>query len=269
MINHNAPNEAKQWLSLKSCDCDPPPPEQDCHTLHHRIFGSIDENLLVNYLDDLVDHSRVIHKGEHLFRLGAPLYYLQLIRTGCCKHYMIDSDGVEHVTGFSFAGELLGLEAMHCGRYHQNAKALNTMGLCYVSTTKLSHYCTKFPHMARLLLAALSQKLDQQLTVSFHFEAKKRVAQFLLLLSKKQHHIGLSARYLKLAMTREDIANYLCLRSETVSRIFTRFSQTGLIRVKRNDIELVDLVMLNDVTGFANCQKMGLSGLEVRSERWS
>jgi CRP/FNR family transcriptional regulator, anaerobic regulatory protein len=252
MIEYYVPNEAKLWPLLKSNNFVPSALGSDSSILAHHSFDSIDEKLLVSYLNDLADHSRVIHKGEHLFRLDTPLYYLQLIRSGSCKHYMVDSDGVEHVTGFSFAGELLGLEAMYCGRYHQNAMALDTIGLCYISMVKLSHYCAKFPHLARLLLAALSQKLDQQLTVSFHFEAKKRVAQFLLLLSKKQRHIGLSARYLKLAMTREDIANYLCLRSETVSRIFTQFSKTGQIRVKRNDIELVDLALLNKIAGFSN-----------------
>lgn len=252
MVEHNVPSEAQLWPLLKSNNFAPAPPAIDCNILQHHIFGSFDEKLLVNYLNDLAGYSKVIHKGEHLFRLDTPLNHLQMIRTGCCKHYIVDSDGVEHVTGFSFAGELLGLEAMYCGRYHQNAKALDTMGLYYVPMVKLRHYCIKRPRLARLLLAALSQKLDQQLSVSFHFEAKKRVAQFLLQLSKKQLHIGLSARYLKLAMTREDIANYLCLRSETVSRIFTQFSKTGLIRVKLNDIELVDLALLNEVAGFSS-----------------
>ena len=204
---------------------------------------------LLGHLDELVEHTRVIHKGAHLFRLNDPLRHLQLIRSGCCKHYVVDSRGGEHVTGFSFSGDLLGLEALYCGYYHQNARALDTLGLALVPVERLARYACEFPRFGQLLLAALSQKLDQQLAVSFHCQAKQRVAQFLLLLKQKQQHYGPSDLSLTLAMTREDIANYLCLRSETVSRVFSQFVKSGWIRVQRHQIELRDLPALSLAAG--------------------
>ena len=204
---------------------------------------------LQGYLDELVEHTRVIHKGSHLFRLSDPLRYLQLIRSGCCKHYVVDSQGSEHVTGFSFCGDLLGFEALYCGHYHQNARALDTMGVALVPVERLARYACEFPRFGQLLIAALSQKLDQHLAVSFHCPAKRRVAQFLLLLKQKLAHQGPSDLSLTLAMTREDIANYLCLRSETVSRVFSQFVKSGWIRVQRHHIELRDLSVLFLVAG--------------------
>jgi len=66
------------------------------------------------------------------------------------------------------------------------------------------------------------------------------MAAFLVSLSRRYAARGFSASRFRLTMTRADIANYLRLAAESVSRVLRRFQNDGLIRVERRDIELID-----------------------------
>ncbi|WP_304598635.1 helix-turn-helix domain-containing protein [Microbulbifer sp. A4B17] len=50
-------------------------------------------------------------------------------------------------------------------------------------------------------------------------------------------------------MPRIDIANYLGLTAETVSRLFSRFQREGLIRVCGRTVEILDLLALSELAG--------------------
>jgi CRP/FNR family transcriptional regulator len=70
--------------------------------------------------------------------------------------------------------------------------------------------------------------------------ADDRIASLLLSISARQQRRGLSAQRIRLPMSRYDIANYLGLAVETVSRIFTRFQQQGMLAVEGREIEILD-----------------------------
>ncbi len=80
--------------------------------------------------------------------------------------------------------------------------------------------------------------------MSGDFTAEERLAAFLLSISARLKQRGYSATHFLLAMPRRDIANYLRLATETVSRVFKRFQEDGLIEVERRDIRLLDLPRL-------------------------
>jgi len=73
------------------------------------------------------------------------------------------------------------------------------------------------------------------------------MAAFLLVLSRRYAARGLSPKRMRLTMARTDIANYLRLAAETVSRILKRFQENGLIRVDRREVELLDVPGLNEL----------------------
>src|SRR5690606_41400786 len=74
--------------------------------------------------------------------------------------------------------------------------------------------------------------------------ADERMAAFLISLSRRYAARGFSPTRFQLTMARTDIANYLRLAAESVSRVFRRFQDDKLIRVARRDIELLDVKRL-------------------------
>ena len=76
------------------------------------------------------------------------------------------------------------------------------------------------------------------------YSADERLAAFLISLSRRYAARGFSPRRLSLLMSRTDIANYLRLAAETVSRVLRRMQEEGLIAVERRQIELLDMTRL-------------------------
>ncbi len=79
--------------------------------------------------------------------------------------------------------------------------------------------------------------------------AQERLATFLLDLSQRLEQRGLSAHEFQLSMARQDIANYLGLTLETVSRTLTRFQKGGLLAVNHRHIRILDRKRLKGLVG--------------------
>ena len=92
--------------------------------------------------------------------------------------------------------------------------------------------------------------------------SEERLAVFLLNLSAHRERFGYSRNSLYLSMARHDIANYLGLACETVSRIFTKFSSEGLLEVKKRYIQICDFDRLTSV---ANANDLDLIPAAVGS----
>lgn len=198
-------------------------------------------------MDALVARSPVMHEGEHLFRVGDAFKAIYAVRSGCYKSYTVDSEGREHVLGFHLPGELLGLDAIYPGRHVCNALALDTSAVCIMPYAELNDLVGRIDGLRTQLLRLMSKDLADAATLAGDFSAEERLAGFLIGLSRRLKQRGYSATELNLPMSRRDIANYLRLTPETVSRVFTRFEKEGIIGVEQRQIRLLDAVRLHSL----------------------
>lgn len=195
----------------------------------------------------LVEHVGPYRAGEHIFREGDEFNALAGIRAGTVKTYVTDLNGREQVQGFFLPGEVIGLNAISQSRYPCNAVALDDVLLCRFSFPKMAVLAASMPGLQQQLFRLLSEDIGKATLLAGDFTADERLAAFLLILSRRYEARGLSAKRFRLTMARTDIANYLRLAAETVSRILNRFQHDGLIRVERREVELLDLPRLRTV----------------------
>lgn len=188
----------------------------------------------------LVEHTRPYHEGEHIFREGDEFNAIAAIRAGTVKTYVTDTNGREQVQGFFLPGEVVGLNAISQSRYPCNAVALDTVMLCRFSFPKMAMLATQMPGLQKRLFELLSEDIGKASLLAGDFTADERMAAFLVLLSRRYAARGLSPTRFRLTMARTDIANFLRLAAETVSRILKRFQNDGLILVERREVELQD-----------------------------
>ena len=208
------------------------------------------EGLAKNELWDLhclVEHIGPFHAGDHVFREGDPFTAIAAVRAGTVKTYVVDSHGREQVLGFFLPGEVIGLNAIHAAKYPCNAVALDTATLCRFSFPAISTLATRLPGLQAQLFRLLSQDISKAALLAGDFSADERMAAFLLALSRRYAARGFSATRFTLSMARTDIANYLRLAAETVSRVLKRFQADGLIVVDRRELELRDLPRLQEL----------------------
>jgi CRP/FNR family transcriptional regulator, anaerobic regulatory protein len=188
----------------------------------------------------LVQHIGPFAEGEHIFREGDSFEAIAAVRSGTVKTYVNDSEGREQVLGFFFPGEVIGLNAISQSRYPCNAVSLDEVNLCRFSFPNIAALAGRVPGLQQQLFRLLSEDIGKAALLAGNFSADERMAAFLVSLSRRQAVRGFSPTRLHLSMTRTDIANYLRLASESVSRGFSRLQDAGIVRVERREIEIAD-----------------------------
>lgn len=201
-------------------------------------------------LDAVVEQLGPFHDGDHLYRVGDEFRSLYAVRSGQYKTYVVDESGREQVLGFHLPGELIGLDAIYPNQHQCNAVALDTATVCRVSYSDITSLSQRVPGLQRQMFRLMSRDIVSAQALSGDFSAEERLASFLLNLSDRLRARGYAAAHFVLAMPRRDIANYLRLAPETVSRVFKRFQQQGLIGLERREIQLLDLAQ---VQALARC----------------
>lgn len=198
----------------------------------------LDKSQLLD-LHVLIEHVGPFAPGDHLFREGDPFTAIAAVRAGTVKTYVVDAQGREQVQGFFLPGEVIGLNAIHHARYPANAVALDTVMLCRFSFPQMALLATRLPGLQQHLFRLLSHDIGKAALLAGDFSADERMAAFLVALSRRFAARGFSGRTFNLTMARTDIANYLRLAPETVSRVLRRFQDDGLLRIERREVELV------------------------------
>lgn len=201
-------------------------------------------------LDRYVKRKRLLKRGEALYRIGDEFTYVYAIRSGSVKTYVSTDDGRLQITGFHVPGELLGLSAIDEKRYNCEAVALETTSICEISAECFEELVREIPSIHYQMLRMMSREIrhNQGLMLLLgRKNAEERLATFLLSLSRRFAMRNYSPTQFNLNMSRGDIGNYLGIAEETVSRIFTRFQEEGVVTIERRHIILNNIERLSAI----------------------
>lgn len=211
----------------------------------------------VEKLESIIKRSRPLRRGDHLFECDQKFHSLFAVKTGSIKTYSLGPDGTEQVLGFHLPGELLGLDAIQGDTHRCSARVLETSSVCELPFDRLEELAGHIPSLQHQLFRLLSKEIGQDadmVALLGRSPADERLASFLLSLSERYHRRGFSAREFILSMSRQEIGSYLGLALETVSRLFTRFQDDGILQVDRKHITILDMDRLRQVVSHhANC----------------
>ena len=203
-------------------------------------------------LDNIVKRSRPMKKGDFLFRQGDTFASVYAVRSGSLKTFSITDCGQEQITGFHLPSEFVGLSGMDTELYPVSAIALETTSICEIPFDRLDELSASLPQLRRQLMRIMSREIrdDQQMMMLLSKKtADERIATFLVNLSARFRARGYSPQQFRLAMSRNEIGNYLGLAVETVSRVFTRFQQSGLLAAEGKEINLINLIEICALAG--------------------
>jgi CRP/FNR family transcriptional regulator len=203
-------------------------------------------------LDGIISNRSRIRKRDRLYRPGDPFAALYAIRVGTFKTLLLAEDGREQVTGCHMTGELVGLDGISDGRHSCEAVALEDSEVCVLPFDRLDALAHDVPTLRRNLYRLISRDIcrdhDMMLLLGSRC-AEERLALFLLDLADHHRRRGYSAHEFVLRMTRDEIASYLGLTLETVSRLFSHLQERGLLQVQGRAIKLIDLFALKQLIG--------------------
>jgi CRP/FNR family transcriptional regulator len=164
------------------------------------------------------------------------------------------ADGRRHVAGFLHAGDFLGISVDDEQAF--SAEAVEEAQLCWFPRTRFDDFVEDHSSMERELYRLAAHELaaaQQQLVLLGRKTATERIATFLLNLAKRSERISVAdCSQVRLPMSRSDIADFLGLTKETVSRVFSALRRNRVIRLKAVDeVEIVDRELLEHL---AECE---------------
>lgn len=204
----------------------------------------------VTQLEAIIERPKPLSRGDYLYQAGDVFESLYVVRSGAVKTFTVDSSGTEQITGFYLPGELFGLSGINEAEQNATAQALERTSLCVLPYAQLDHLCASVPSLSRQIMKVMSDEIREDhalLSLVSKKRAESRLATFLLSIAKRLKKRKLPDDSFQLSMSRSDIGNYLGLAEETVSRMFTRFQDEGLLCVQRKQIDLLDAEKLQAI----------------------
>jgi CRP/FNR family transcriptional regulator len=170
--------------------------------------------------------------GDAIFHEGEAAEYVFNITEGMVMLFKLLSDGRRQVLGFLFKGDFLGLTG---GAEHQfGVQALTTVRICRFPRTAFRRLLLETPRLEEELLSRASDELISaraHLTLLGRKTALERVSSFLIYIADQEAKIGGAPDLALLPMTRADMADFLGLTTETVSRIMSSLKRDRLIQL--------------------------------------
>ncbi|MCG8073109.1 MAG: helix-turn-helix domain-containing protein [Candidatus Thiodiazotropha taylori] len=223
------------------CDCGLDPL---CQVVDYGASDPADSKLVLS-------RRQPMQRGELLFSAKQPFSALFAVKSGSFKAISVDLSGKERVVGFYLPGDLIGAEGIASRVHSFTVRALEESAICRMDLDQM-------PQSGRgneMLQGALIRMLGEEVSINhlvtsslIQQNAEQRLAAFILNLSARSGMRGLSQYQLGLSMSRSDIASYLGLARETVSRTFTRFQNYGLIGISKHVLKVVNPEGLQKVT---------------------
>lgn len=189
---------------------------------------------------------RVIEAKEHIFREGDAVAHVYMVEIGHVCIYRTLADGRRQVVDFAYPGDLIGLGAM--AEHTNNAQATTRTRVRCMPVSVLQQAVREDGQLGLKLYEAMSRELIASRELLFTVSqrtAGERVASFLIALSRRNERNGECPTEFVLPMTRSDIADFLGLTIETVSRTFTKLRTDGVIDLAQSVlVTIVDLEAL-------------------------
>lgn len=209
----------------------------------------------INELDKVVDRINSDKFGDYLYREGDVCTAIYAVRSGSIKTTKQNESGESQIVGFHLPGELLGFDGFATDQYGCSAQFLETSSVCKLPLNKLESLCKEIPtlqHQMRRIMG-LEVKSDHELLLMLgKMNSDEKLATFLLNMSRRMKQRHWKELEFNLSMPRQDIANYLGLAVETVSRLMTQFDEKGIIKVDKRNIKITDIEALKCIV--SHCQ---------------
>ncbi len=202
-------------------------------------FCGVMEHQELNKLE-VLSRDKFLEKNEHAFFQGDKVTNYYNIRKGSLKIYKLSKDGRKQIIGFLFPGDFMGMS--HEDSFSYSAESLEKTMLCKFNKVALESFFIKFPEVENKILNLVNYELSaaqDQIFLLGKCSAKERLLQFFHNISKQREKLGWVENPIHLPMPRSDIANFLGLTIETISRSLSELKSNNIIKmVGTNDIFL-------------------------------
>jgi CRP/FNR family transcriptional regulator len=224
-----------------------------CHSAQFCLVRNLKESELLDF-NTLVKRRKPLQRGERLFQGGDSFFSLYIVYSGSVKTTIESKDGEEQITGFYSSGDLIGVDGFENGQHTYSVEALETSSFCEIPFSLFEDMAKKTPVLQMQLYRYISREISREQKLMLllgRMNSRRKLATFLVTISLQLQQKGYSACNINLSMTRHDIASYLGLSIETVSRILTQLQNEKVLKVTCRNVIILNQRQLHSIAN--NC----------------
>lgn len=207
-------------------------------------------------LDEHIERPRKLEPNTMIYQPGDDFSGFYAVRSGGVKTYLTKKTGEQQILGFHLPGEIFGLDGMEFDSHRCYASTLDNTSYCMLPFNKLDELCSILPDLRHQVYKLVGHELNcdhsHQLLLGQQ-TAHERLATFLLSISSRFKRRGFSPNSFMLPMSRHDIACFLGIAVETVSRLFKSFQEQEVVKINRKQVDILDMDKLNKMV--TNCEE--------------
>ena len=195
---------------------------------------------------------KVYRAKQTLYSQGDTFQGLFQLRSGAAKSVIHSKHGEALITEFLFPGDIAGLDGFNQCRYTQTVSFIQTSSIVFLNQSKTNQLlATSDPFRQRVLESLTSKLIHEQhlLLESNSCKSEQRFARFILEMSETFKQRSCSATEFCLPMSRTDIANYLGMALETLSRLLCKFQCDAVLQVDKRMVEITNVDKLKQKAG--------------------
>jgi CRP/FNR family transcriptional regulator len=221
---------------------------EDCQVRLFSVCGALESSELEEL--DRISQPKNFPARTTLFEQGALAGSVFNVTEGIVRLYQSLPDGRRQIVGFALPGDFLGLALQD--RYGVTAEAVTSVTVCRFTRSAFLVFVDCKPHLLRRLHEFAGHELSlaqEQMLLLGRRAAEEKVAAFLLNLQSRYGRIGAMSVTVPLPMSRQDIADYLGLTIETVSRTMTRLARDKALVIVPDGVRLLDKPRLEQMAG--------------------
>ena len=227
---------------------------QNCAIRHHAVCAALNDEELTAL--NKISRQKIIKAGDTIVSDTEQVDFFANVISGVVKLTKTMADGREQIVGLLFPSDFLG----RAYRAHHTyfAEAATDVSLCCFPHDGFEHLLKKFPDLEHRLFSSTLDELDsarEWMLLLGRKTAEEKVANFLLMLAKRSRlqecgDCKSEKISFELPLTRMDIADYLGLTIETVSRQLSKLKKRSIITLLDNrHIEIDGLQNLAEAAG--------------------
>ncbi len=198
-------------------------------------------------LDKVIAPSKIVDKNKPLFSYGEKFDSLYVVHSGMFKSTTVNEEGKERIISFHLPGEVMGLDGIHSDFYESTVTALTMSSYCKIPYKQLMDLSIEHPVIQQNLLKVMSKEIYSCKKNHIDIGSTAKLALFIKTLSYRFEIRGYSGKEFFLPISQRDIANYLGMAEETLSRVFKKLQKSEMVKYKKHILTILKKEELENI----------------------
>jgi len=192
-------------------------------------------------IESIIDSHIMIEKNQTVYESGATFQNLFTVHSGMFKSVYLTHQGDERIVDVFIPGQIMGFDGIHQGKYKTTVKAVSTGSYCVIPFYPLQELAMKHRDIQVRLMKMMSEKIIQFEISHSEYNAKQKLVSFIKDVSDLYYSRGFSASQFPFQISQRDLANFLGLAEETLSRVFSKLKSNHILALADHQVTIIDM----------------------------